>query len=164
VYAFGLRLFSASLASLGTVVGTPALDVPVAVDRVPSPVTASAWGPAPGEIRLNWTANTDDDFAHYRIVVAPAEGTELVFLVEDPAATNVHLPASPDTAYMIHVFAVDRAGQSSNASSVPLRTPRDSVRIAPESPGMILGVIAVSLLTGFGLGLLIRPRKKTEGP
>lgn len=164
VFAFGFRLFSASLASLGTIAGTPPLNVPVAVDRVPSPVIASGWGRAPDEIRLNWTANTDDDFAHYRIVVVPVAGTELVFLVEDRAATNADLPASPDTEYTIHVSAVDRAGQSSNVSSVALRTPQDSVRIAPESPGVILAAVALSLLAGFGLGLLIRRRKKTEGP
>jgi len=161
VYAFGIPLYSASLASIGTVEGTPALDIPVVVDLKPSAVTASAWGPRHAAVRVNWTQNTDDDFAYVRIVVAPVGGAGTVFLVEDPAATSTDLPAFPATDYTIEVSIVDRGGQVSDVSSVTARTPPENVRSAPEPPG-VLGFVAVSLLVGFGLGFLVRHWKKRE--
>ena len=158
VYAFGIRLYSVSLASLGIVEGAPSLDIPVVVDLRPSAVTASAWGPTHAAIRVNWTLNTDDDFAYVRIVVAPDGGTQTVFLVEDPAATSTDIPAFPATDYTIEVSVVDRGGQVSDVSSVTVRTPPENVLSAPEALA-VLGVVAVSLLVGLGLGLLVRRRK-----
>ena len=160
VFAFGIRLYSAALASLGAAEGTPALDIPVVVDLKPSAVTASAWGPTHAAIRVNWTQNTDDDFAYVRIVVAPDGGTATVFLVEDSAATSTEVPAFPATDYRIEVSVVDRGGQVSDVSTVTVRTPPENVRGAPEGTN-VLGVVAVSLLVGFGLGFLAR-RWKTK--
>jgi len=159
VYALGIPLYSAALASLGTVTGAPALDIPAVVNLRPSAVTASAWGLAPAAIRVNWTQNTDDDFAYVRIAVVPEGGTQTVFVVEDPAATTLDVPAFPATEYAIEVSVVDRAGQVSDVSSVEVRTPpAESVRSAPETSSLF-GIILASLLIGFVLGLLARRRK-----
>lgn len=163
VYAFGIRLYSASLASLGTVAGEPVLEIPVAVDRRPSPVTATGWEVGPGNIRVNWTANEDDDFSHYRIVASRAGGTEIVFLVEDREATTTVLPASPDTEYVVQVSVVDRSGQASEGSTTTVRTTQRFLTITPEASGVV-GVVAVSLLVGFALGLLVRRRKAKDRP
>jgi hypothetical protein len=158
VYALGIPLYSFALASLGNVGGTPALEIPVAIDLKPSAVTASAWGPTPATIRVNWTQNTDDDFAYVRIVVAPAGSTEIVFLVEDPSAMSTEVPAFPAKDYAIEVSVVDRAGQVSEVSTVAVRTPPESAPPSVPEPPNVLGVVVLSLLVGFGIGFLVRRR------
>lgn len=159
VHALGIRVLSRELASLGEVTGTPSVNVPVHIDLKPSAVQATAWGRAHTTIRVNWTPTADDDIASYRIVATSEYGPATVFLVDDPSALSTEIPALPAVDYRIDVSVVDRGGQVSEVSSVTVRTPAEPVGgPAPPQVEPLLGIVVLSGVLGFVLGLFVRRR------
>lgn len=124
VQALGITVWSANLATLGAVAGSPAIPIPVSVDLRPSSVSVTGhWAPSPYSIQVNWTPNTDTDFAAYRIAVQSNDSGPLVYEEYSQAASSATLPAEPGRNYTVTVAAVDQAGLVSASFVVVIHTP-----------------------------------------
>lgn len=163
VYALGLPAFSADLADVGTFAGTPAVVMPVTVDRRPSRIAGiEGWAPSAGAVQVNWTPNEDADFGSYRVRLEGG-GSSYVYAVDTQGSTTLMMPATMDTDYTASVVVVDRAGQVSATSSVQVHTPSSSS--TQSSPPMqnvallVLGVLA-AFAAGAGIAWTLRGRRK----
>ena len=155
VQALGLTVWSANLATLGAVAGSPAIPIPVSVDLRPSSVSVTGhWAPSPYSIQVNWTLNTDTDFAAYRIAVQSNDSGPLVYEEYSQAAASSTLPAEPGRNYTITVAAVDRAGLVSAPFVVVIHTP---VPAAPNTAGGVAssGAPDLSLLLVLFVAILV---------
>lgn len=163
VRALGIVILPVDVASLGTVTGTPSIEVPVEVDLRPSGSALSAWSGSHSAILVNWTRNMDDDFAYYRIVVAPEGGTAMVYIVERPETVSTEVPAIPRTSYRIEMSVVDRSGQVSEVNSVSVRTSA-APAYAPTPADGIVAFAALGGLLGFIGGFLARGWRRPRKP
>jgi len=162
VLVLGVPVYSVNLVDVGTFQGTPAVAVPVTVDRRPSRVaTVEGWAPSAETVQVNWTPNQDSDFASYRVRLADG-ASSYVFAVDTQGASTLTMPAARGTDYTVSVFVVDRAGQTSVDRSVQVRTPGTS---APSPPvqgldPILLGLAAVgAFAAGFGIAWSLRGRR-----
>lgn len=138
VQALGLTVWSANLATLGAVAGTPSLSIPVTVDLRPSTVAVSGgWAPSPYSLQVNWTPNTDSDFAGYRIAVQDNGSPPVVYSDVSQASSSITVPAEAGQTYTVTVVAVDQAGLASAQSTVSISTP-----LLSSVPAVVSGAAA----------------------
>lgn len=174
VYFLGARIFSADLASLGSIAGTPVVRLPAQIDVKPTHVSVvSATATSAHSLMINWSANSDSDFGSYRIRVDDGRSPPLTILVEDPRSTTLTVPAVPSTDYTVSILVVDRAGQPSSTSpsasaTTPQPPPSPSGPISQELNPVSLVIGFAALLAGIALGFVagwgVRGRRKAGKP
>ncbi len=174
VQALGLTVWSANLVTLGAVAGTPSVTIPVSVDLRPSsvPVTGG-WAPSPYSLQVNWTPNTDSDFAEYRISVRDNGSAAVEYADASQASSSLTVAAEPGRNYTVTVAAVDQAGLVSTQSVVtiptplPASAPGNSQNIgtmgAPNATQVLVVLILTAVVAGI-LGYVVgRRRRRRDG-
>ncbi len=170
VFVLGLAVWSVNLASLGSIAGTPAVPIPISVDLRPTRVAVTGgWAPSPYLLQVNWTPNTDADFARYRVSVQDAQ-SQYAYAVYSQAASTLTIPASPGRTYNVTVEAIDQSGLISTSSMLTIPTPSappPSLAVGGSPAGepnatQFAVALALMVVIGFVAGRVTRPRRRGD--
>lgn len=164
VYGLSIRLFHVDLVEVASVLGTPSLRTPFAVDLRPHAlILAPAEGIRPDGATLSWSGTTDSDVDHLELWLSDGQSDMIVRLPTSAAKSDVLL--RPATSYRAWIVTVDASGQGTPSNEISFETtgaPASSTPVASLGGSALtwtLVVVAILLaIIGYAAGS-VRKRK-----